>query len=450
MERGGGRTRAGFLAAGLAAAVLLGGCAQRTAEPASGQIFAMDTIMSMDVYGEGGEEALARAEETIYRLEDLWAVTDENSEIWALNHSGGAWVDLSQETADLLSRALELCALTDGALDLTAYSAVQAWGFTTGEYRVPSQGELDALIPRIDYTRLELDGDGLRARLPENMELDLGAVAKGYAGTYLAEQLRQAGVTSAILRLGGNIQAVGTRPDGNPWRVAIQDPDSQQEATLGVVEIADQAVITSGGYQRYFEEGGETYWHIMDPDTAAPARSGLTSVTVIGADGTVCDALSTALFVMGPEEAAAGVGGDFHPVPGPDDGGDRPVNRRTAILAGALALVVLACAGFLLWQRASAQAGVSVRIYQYGELVEEVRLDQVTEPYTIPLSGEDGAENLVEVAPGRVRMQSANCPDQVCVNQGWISDASVPVVCLPHQVVLEITGGESHADAAAG
>ena len=292
MERGGGGARAGLLAAGLAAAVLLGGCAQRTAEPASGQIFAMDTIMSMDVYGEGGEEALARAEETIYRLEDLWAVTDENSEIWALNHSGGAWVDLSQETADLLSQALELCALTDGALDLTAYSAVQAWGFTTGEYRVPSQGELDALIPRIDYTRLELDRDGLRARLPENMELDLGAVAKGYAGTYLAEQLRQAGVTSAILRLGGNIQAVGTRPDGNPWRVAIQDPDSQQEATLGVVEVSDQAVIT------------ETYWHIMDPDTAAPARSGLTSVTVIGADGTVCDALSTALFVMGPEEAA--------------------------------------------------------------------------------------------------------------------------------------------------
>ena len=184
MERGGRRTRAGLLAAVLAAAMLLGGCAQRTAEPASGQIFAMDTIMSMDVYGEGGEEALARAEETIYRLEDLWAVTDENSEIWALNHSGGAWVDLSQETADLLSQALELCALTDGALDLTAYSAVQAWGFTTGEYRVPSQEELDALIPRIDYTRLELDGDGLRARLPENMELDLGACLRTWSWTW--------------------------------------------------------------------------------------------------------------------------------------------------------------------------------------------------------------------------------------------------------------------------
>lgn len=294
-----------LLAAGLAAAVLLGGCGQKTAEPATSQIFAMDTIMSMDVYGDSGEAALAQAAETIYHLEDLWAVTDEHSEIWALNHSGGAWVDLSPETADLLAQALELCALTGGALDLTAYSAVQAWGFTTGEYRVPSQEELDALVPLIDYTKLELDEENLRARLPQGMELDLGAVAKGYTGALLAGQLRQAGVTSAILRLGGNIQAVGSRPDGNPWRVAIQDPDSQQETTLGVVEVSDQAVVTSGGYQRYFEADGETYWHIMDPDTAAPARSGLTSVTVIGRDGTVCDALSTALFVMGAEEAAA-------------------------------------------------------------------------------------------------------------------------------------------------
>ena len=126
------------------------------------------------------------------------------------------------------------------------------------------------------------------------------------------------------------------------------------------------------------------------------------------------------------------------------------MNRRTAILAGALALVVLACAGFLLWQSGHAQAAVTAQIYQYGELVEEVRLDQVTGSYTIPLSGEDGSENLVEVEPGRIRVVSANCPDQVCVRQGWISDASVPVVCLPHQVVIEITGGESYADAAAG
>ena len=140
MERGGRRTRAGLLAAGLAAAVLLGGCAQRTAEPASGQIFAMDTIMSMDVYGEGGEEALARAEETIYRLEDLWAVTDENSEIWALNHSGGAWVDLSQETADLLSQALELCALAAGEADLFVTLRSCPWDHNAGRIILAEAG----------------------------------------------------------------------------------------------------------------------------------------------------------------------------------------------------------------------------------------------------------------------------------------------------------------------
>ena len=126
------------------------------------------------------------------------------------------------------------------------------------------------------------------------------------------------------------------------------------------------------------------------------------------------------------------------------------MNRKTVLLAGGLLLVVLLCAGVLLWQLLFPQAGVIAQIYQHGELVEELRLDQVTEGYTISLTGADGAENVVEVEPGRIRVQSANCPDQVCVRQGWISDASVPVVCLPHQVIIQITGGESHVDAAAG
>ena len=288
-------------ALGAAAVLLLTGCSIRQ-EPASREIFAMDTIMSLEIYGDGGEEQLERAVETIGRLEDLWDVTDEDSEVWALDHSGGEWVDLSQETVQLLSQALELCDLTGGALDLTAYPAVRAWGFTTGEYRVPDREERAALLTQIDYTRLELD-DG-RGRLPAGMELDLGSVAKGYAGALLARQLREAGIESALLSLGGNIQTVGAKPDGSPWRVAVQDPEQDGQTALGVVEVVDLAVVTSGGYQRYFEEDGTRYWHIMDPDTAAPARSGLSSVTVVGADGTVCDALSTALFVIGAEEAA--------------------------------------------------------------------------------------------------------------------------------------------------
>ena len=120
------------------------------------------------------------------------------------------------------------------------------------------------------------------------------------------------------------------------------------------------------------------------------------------------------------------------------------------MLAGGLLAAVLACAGVLLWQHLNARPAVTARIYQCGELVEEIRLDQLEAPRTVILTGEDGAEHVVEAAPGRIRMERANCPDQVCVEQGWISDATVPVVCLPHQIIIEITGGEPNADAATG
>ena len=136
------------------------------------------------------------------------------------------------------------------------------------------------------------------------MSLDLGAVAKGRLGEVLSQDLKELGVTSALLELGGNIQTVGTKPDGSRWRVGIQDPNSQEGGYLAIVEVADQAVVTSGDYQRYFEQDGQTYCHIIDPATAAPADSGVDSVSIVGSDGTVCDALSTALFVMGEEKGA--------------------------------------------------------------------------------------------------------------------------------------------------
>lgn len=290
---------AGVLAAG---AVLTGCGGEQKVSSQSSQVFAMDTVMLLTVYGDQAQQGLDQAEQIIQKLEKLWSATDENSEIWALNHSGGNWVELSEDTREILSRGLELCALTDGALDLTAYSAVQAWGFPTGAYRVPDETELEQLVGTIDYTQVELDDN--QARLPEDMSLDLGAVAKGRLGEVLSQDLKELGVTSALLELGGNIQTVGTKPDGSRWRVGIQDPNSQEGGYLAIVEVADQAVVTSGDYQRYFEQDGQTYCHIMDPATAAPADSGVDSVSIVGSDGTVCDALSTALFVMGEEKGA--------------------------------------------------------------------------------------------------------------------------------------------------
>jgi thiamine biosynthesis lipoprotein len=228
-------------------------------------------------------------------------VTNEDSEIYAVNRDGSG--TLSADSADLLTQALDICRLTDGALDLSIYPVVRAWGFTTGDYGVPSAEELEELLGHVDYEQISFEESTDTVTLAQGMEIDLGSVAKGYTGDRVLQLLRENGVTSAMLNLGGNVQALGAKPDGSPWRVAIQDPLS--DGYLAAVEIEDQAVITSGGYERYFVEDGETYWHIIDPATGAPSHSGLISVSVIGDSGILCDGLSTSLFVMGLEDAAA-------------------------------------------------------------------------------------------------------------------------------------------------
>lgn len=288
-----------FLALGLVLA-LLAGCApaQTQAQPTEERtFFAMDTVMTLRLYQGGDGSLLDRAEARVRELEAQWSVTEENSEICALNRGGRA--ELSPETAELLGAALDMCRRTDGALDISTYPVLRAWGFTTGEYSVPGGEAIAALLPLVDYGRVALEAGA--AALPPGMEIDLGSVAKGYTGDALAALLKQGGADSALLDLGGNIQAVGSKPDGSPWRVAIRDPAG--DGNIGVVEVADQAVVTSGGYERYFEEDGVRYWHIIDPATGWPARSGLASVTVVGESGLLCDGLSTALFVMGREGA---------------------------------------------------------------------------------------------------------------------------------------------------
>ena len=289
-----------ILALGLAGALvcaLLSGC-QQPPKAAQTTIFAMDTVMSLTLYGENREAALAQAVDTIYGLQGQLSVTDEQSPLYALNRDGSAL--LPQEVNALLDDALALCVSTGGALDITAYPAVKAWGFTSDSCRIPPQQELDTLAQAIDYAAVYVEPATGQVTLPVGVEVDLGAVAKGHTADVLTAQLEKAGIQSALLDLGqSTIQALGSKPDGTPWRVGIQDPEG--ESYLGVLEVTHQGVGTSGGYQRFFEEDGVRYWHILDPDTAAPARSGLASVTVVSPSGLICDGLSTALFVMGLE-----------------------------------------------------------------------------------------------------------------------------------------------------
>ena len=282
---------------------LLFGCAPastQTNQTWESTFFAMDTVMNVRIYAGGNEALLDAAEARVRDLEALWSVTDENSEIYALNRNGSA--ALSGDTAGLLAGALELCERTGGALDITIYPVVRSWGFTTGEYAVPDSKTIEALLARVDYTQVTLDEAAGTAAIPDGVEIDLGSVAKGYTGDVLAGLLKVHGVESALLDLGGNIQAVGAKPDGSPWRIGVRDPEDEA-GYIGVVSVSDKAVVTSGGYERYFERDGVRYWHIIDPATGAPARSGLQSVTIIGESGLVCDGLSTALFIMGLDGA---------------------------------------------------------------------------------------------------------------------------------------------------
>ena len=293
----------------LLTALLLTGCAEQqaaepvaaadeNAEPNSRTVFAMDTVMELSAYG-ADDALMEAAEQEILGLESRLSVTDAGSEIYALDHNGLA--ELSPDTTELMQTALEMCERTDGALDVSIYPVLRAWGFTTGSYQVPTQEEIENLLTHVHYRKVTLENG--TASIAQGMEVDLGSVAKGYTGDQVSQLLREGGVTSALLNLGGNVQLVGGKPDGSDWRVAVQDPES--DGYLGVLSLRDKAAITSGGYERYFVgDDGEVYWHIIDPATGAPARSGLISVTVIGDRGVVCDALSTALFVMGLDKAA--------------------------------------------------------------------------------------------------------------------------------------------------
>lgn len=263
--------------------------------------FAMGTYMKLTAYGEQAERALELSKDKIKELEALWSVTDENSDIYKVNHSDGRPIPISRETGEVLSFALNMAGETEGALEPTVFPIVTAWGFISGDYRIPDKEELEGLLQYVDYKKVSLEKN--QVTLPERMELDLGAVGKGYTGDILSELLKEQGITSALLDIGGNIQMIGRKPDGSRWRLGIQNPFG--EGSVGVLESGDGAVVTSGNYERYFiGEDGEQYGHIIDPSTGYPADSGLASVTIIAKEGKLCDALSTAVYVMGLEKGS--------------------------------------------------------------------------------------------------------------------------------------------------
>jgi len=276
----------------------LSGC-RRQPDSYEAEFFAMNTVVQLRLYGaENAADLSQTVLQTVNTLEALLSVTKEKSEVFRLN--AGETLTPSDHLQTLLKRTLALSTRTKGYLDPTVYPIVRLWGFTTGDYRVPTEQEREAARSYVGTQHIHWDGDTLF--LDDGTQLDFGAVAKGYAGELCAAQILSADATG-ILSLGGSIQTIGQRPDGTPWHIGITNPQQPDESIAALTLTGTYAVVTSGGYQRCFEADGIRYSHIMDPTTGESVRNGLASVTIVADSGFLADGLSTALYVMGMEEA---------------------------------------------------------------------------------------------------------------------------------------------------
>lgn len=264
--------------------------------------FAMDTYMSVKGTGRDAQGAVEAARDAIIGLDGDLSVTNPESLVYELNAQGTCTADSDMEY--LIEKSLSASDLTDGAFNICIYPIMKEWGFTTGEFKVPEASALSALCDELASSEVTLNKQDKSVRLSEGTMIDFGGIAKGYATKVAVDIMNSKRINSALINLGGNVYALGKKPDGSLWNVAVKSPVDSIKY-LGVLSISDKAVITSGGYERYFEEGGITYHHIIDPSTGYPADSGAQSVTVVSSDPTLADALSTAIFVMGQDKATA-------------------------------------------------------------------------------------------------------------------------------------------------
>ena len=268
-------------------------------------LFAMDTTMTLVAYGKNREAGLAAAESVIRSMDTMLDPENPGSSVYAINHANGENVVVPGQVADMMTAAKQVYDQSGGALDLTVYPLLKLWGFIDEKYYVPFDNEILDELSKVCFDQVLLtsfpSSGTYTVSMPSYGELSFGAVAKGCAADKAIESMRAAGVTSGIISLGGNVQTLGLRPDGTQWRVGIEDPNRPGSGYVGVLNVGETAVVTSGSYQRKFTDitTGNTYHHILKPQSGYPVSNNLVSATIICKDGTMADCLSTAMFVLG-------------------------------------------------------------------------------------------------------------------------------------------------------
>ena len=275
------------------------------ADPLTRTGFFFDTVITISLYDTDDEAVLDACDSLMLECENRLSRTRENSDIWNINHAKGEAVEVSEETITLIKDALAYCELSDGAFDITIAPVVSLWDFhLENDPQVPDAGAISEAVTHVDYTMIKIDDEKNTVALTDpDAGIDLGAIAKGYISDLLREEILKQGCGSALINLGGNVLAVGTKPDGSDWNIGIRRPFAESAYDIiAKVAVDDMSVITSGTYERYFEQDGVLYHHILDPSTGYSVNNGLTSVTILSENGTDGDALSTTCFVLGPEK----------------------------------------------------------------------------------------------------------------------------------------------------
>lgn len=261
----------------------------------------MNTIINFKVYGKNAENATAQALKRISNIESKMSVNIKTSEVSKLNAKAGiSGEKLSTDTYSVIEKSVQYSKLTGGALDITVGPIVNLWGIGTDKERVPTKKEINEKLKLVDYSDIILDKKNSTVKLKrKNQAIDLGAIAKGYTADEVKKVLLNNKVNSAIINLGGNIYAVGKRPDGKDWNIGIQNPLSTRGEYLGTISVTDKSIVTSGNYERFFIKDGIRYHHIFDPSTGYPAKQQLISATIISDKSIDGDALSTSTYILG-------------------------------------------------------------------------------------------------------------------------------------------------------
>ena len=285
-------------------ALMLSACSKKVVEPISGTEFLMGTVCTIKIYDKSSTKILDKAFKRISEIENTMSLNKDTSEVVSINNAAGEKpVKISDKTMEVLKEGVKFAELTEGKMDITIGPLVKLWGIGTDEAKVPSKEEIEEKKALIGYKNLVLDEKNKTAFLKnKNMVIDLGAVAKGYTADEVAQVLKENGVKHAIINLGGNVFAMGDNVNGSPWKIGIQDPFTQRGEIIGLIEVDNKSIVTSGIYERYFEKDGTKYHHILSTSTGYPCDNSIAGVSIVSEKSIDGDALSTSVFSLGLEE----------------------------------------------------------------------------------------------------------------------------------------------------